>query len=81
MKTISLSKARNNLVKLIAQAKAEPIVIEGDDKHSAVLISTEQFEEFLDAQEELEDIAAIEEAIRDSEPSIPWETVKKDLGI
>ncbi|NDA36559.1 MAG: type II toxin-antitoxin system Phd/YefM family antitoxin [Actinobacteria bacterium] len=81
MKTISLSQARNNLVKLIDKAKAEPIVIESDGKHSAVLISTEQFEKFLDAQEELEDIAAIEEAMRDSEPSIPWETVKKDLGI
>ena len=56
-------------------------MIEGDEKHSAVLISTEQFEKFVDAQEELEDIAAIEEAMRDSEPSIPWETVKKDLGI
>jgi prevent-host-death family protein len=81
MKTISLSQARNNLVKLIDKAKAEPIVIEGDGKHSAVLISTEQFEKFLDAQEELEDIAAIEEAKRDAEPSIPWETVKKELGI
>ena len=78
MKTISLSQARNNLVNLIDQTKAEPIVIEDDEKHSAVLISTEQFEKFLDSQEELEDIAAIEEAMRDSEPSIPWETAKKD---
>ena len=81
MKTISLSQARNNLVKLIDKAKVEPIVIKGDGKHSAVLISTEQFEKFLDAQEELEDIAAIEEAMRDTDPSIPWETVKKELGI
>ena len=66
---------------LINQAKKEPIMIERHEKEAAVLISVEQFEKLLEAQEELEDIAAIEEAMRDPEPSIPWETVKKELGL
>ena len=47
----------------------------------AVLISVEQYEVFVDALEELEDISAAEAALRDPGPSIPWEKVKKELGL
>lgn len=50
-------------------------------KPEAVIINIRQYEEFLDAVEELEDIAMAEAALRDPGPNIPWEKVKKDLGL
>ena len=50
-------------------------------KPEAVIIGIEQYEEFLDAIEELEDIAMAEESLLDSGPNIPWEKVMKDLGL
>lgn len=81
MKEFSVSDARQDLPSLIDKTKKEPILINRHGKAEAVLISIEQFEEFVEAVEELEDIAAAEEAMRDPGPSIPWEKVKKDLGL
>ncbi len=81
MKRFSVSDARNNLPLLIDKAQREPIMIERHGKEEAVLISVEQFEKFVEAEEELEDIRAVEEAMRDPSPGIPWEKVKKDLGL
>lgn len=81
MKEYSVSDARQDLPSLIDKTKKEPIVINRHGKSEAVLISIEQFEEFVQAVEELEDIAAAEEAMRDPGPNIPWEKVKKDLGL
>jgi prevent-host-death family protein len=63
------------------KAKKEPIMIERHGKEEAVLISAEQFERFVAAEEELEDIKAIEESMKDPGPNIPWEKVKKELGL
>ena len=41
----------------------------------AVVISPEMFNELVEAQEELEDIAAVDTAQRDKSPGIPWEQV------
>jgi len=81
MKEYPVSQAREDLPSLIDKTKREPIMITRHNKAEAVLISVAQYEEFLDAVEELADIAAAEEALRDPGPSIPWEKVKKDLGL
>ena len=81
MKRFSVSDARNNLSMLIEKAKKEPIMNERHGKEEAVLISAEQFERFVEAEEELEDIKAIEESMKDPGPNIPWEKVKKELGL
>jgi prevent-host-death family protein len=81
MKEFSVSDARQDLPSLIDKSKKEPIVINRHGKPESVLISVEQYEEFLEAFEELDDIAAAEESLRDPGPNIPWEKVKKDLGL
>ena len=81
MKEYPVSQAREDLPSLIDKARKEPILITRHNKAEAVLISVAQYEEFLDAVEELADIAAAEEALRDPGPSLPWEKVKKDLGL
>lgn len=45
-----------------------------------MVISPELFEELVSAQEELEDIAAVDKAMKDKSPGIPWEQVKKRLA-
>jgi prevent-host-death family protein len=56
----------------------ERIVIEKNGKPAAVLISVQDLE-LLEALEDARDLAAIE-AIRDEE-TVPWEQVKRDLGL
>ena len=59
----------------------KPVWITRDSVDVAVVISPEMFNELVEAQEELDDIAAVDEAQKDKRPGIPWEQVKKDLGL
>lgn len=81
MKLFTLKDAQDDLSSLVLQAKKEPIVITKRGKPESVLISLEQFEQFLDALEEIGDIEAAEIVIKSNNPTIPWEKVKKDLGL
>ena len=45
------------------------------------MISPELFEVLVEAQEELEDIAAVDEAMLDKSAGIPWEQVQRDLKL
>lgn len=81
MKEYSVSDARKDLPSLVDKSKKELILINGHGKPEAVIIGFEQYEKFLDAVEELEDISLAEESLRDPGPNIPWEKVKKDLGL
>lgn len=81
MKEFSVSDARQDLPTLIQKTEKEPILITKHGNPEAVLISFEQYEKFLDALEELEDIQTAEEVLKDPDPSIPWEKVKKELGL
>ena len=56
-------------------------MIERHGKEEAVLISAEQFERLVSAEEELEDLRAIEESLKDPGPNISWEKVKKELDL
>jgi len=47
---------------------------------AAVLISPERYEQLLEVEEEVEDVAAFDEALAEESPNIPWEQVKSDLG-
>lgn len=58
----------------------KPLWITRDGVDVAVVISPELFEELVSAQEELEDIAAVDEAMKNESPGIPWEQVKKRLA-
>lgn len=80
MSELSVSDARADLAKAITRAKKNPVTILRHGKPIAVLINPSLFERFVGSIEELEDIAAFDEAVSDKDPTIPWEQVKKDLG-
>ena len=58
----------------------KPVWIKRDGVDVGVVISPELFEELVSAQEELEEIAKVDEAMKDKSPSIPWEQVQKELA-
>ena len=81
MSDLSISDARADLARAITRAKKNPVTILRHGKPVAILINPSLFERFVESIEELEDIAAFDEAVSDKDPTIPWEQVKKDLGI
>jgi prevent-host-death family protein len=86
-----LSHSGNNLIhnlkdelgseKAVMSEQEKPIWITRHGVDVAVVISPELFEELVSAKEELEDIAAVDEAMLDKSPGIPWNQVKKDLKL
>ncbi len=81
MTTFPLSDARRELPSLIDQAQTEAITISRHGIPAAVVLSPSRYEELLTALEDLQDLALIEASLSDTSPSIPWETVKKELGL
>jgi PHD/YefM family antitoxin component YafN of YafNO toxin-antitoxin module len=80
MVTMSVSAAREQLAEIVEQAGREAVVIERYGRAAAVMISPARYEELMDALEEVEDVAAFDEAMAEEGPNIPWEQVKADLG-
>ena len=80
MVVMSVSAAREQLAEAVEQAGREAVVIERYGRAAAVMISPARDEELMDALEEVEDIAAYDEAMAEEGPDIPWEQVKADLG-
>jgi antitoxin Phd len=80
MTAMSISEARERLADVIDGVKNEPVVLERYGKPAAVLVSPEYYEALLDAMEESTDVAAFDAALAESNPNIPWDQVKVDLG-
>ena len=74
----SKDESRSGVSKISEHEK--PLWITRDGVDVAVVISPELFEELVSAQEELEDIAAVDKAMKEKSPGIPWEQVKKRLA-
>lgn len=81
MKELSITEAREKFPALLNQAAKKPVWITRHGVDVAVVISPELFEELVSAQEELEDIAAVDDAMLDKSSGIPWEQVQKDLKL
>ncbi len=81
MNSISVSAARDELATLIESVGAGPVEISRHGKAVAVMISPEHHRRLEEAYEEVEDIRAYDEQTADVSPLIPWEDVKRDLGL
>lgn len=80
MSIVSVAEARTHFSDIIDRAKNEAVFIERRGQRAAVLISPEQYERMLEALEDAEDVAALDEAMAEEGPNIPWAQVKADLG-
>ena len=76
----NLSEARERWAAVVETAQTETVTLERYGEPAAVMLSPERYAQLLDAWEELEDIAAFDDALAEGEPSVPWEQVKADLG-
>ena len=81
MTELSISDARAALPDVIKKAQKAPVYILKHGEPVAVLISPDSYSEMVEAMEELDDIAAFDEALSSQEKPIPWDDVKRDLGL
>ncbi len=81
MKSISIEIDDSKLLGLIEDLLIRPIRVEVNGEALAILINSERFYELVEAEEEIEDLRAYDESIRDTSPNIPWDEVKRDLGL
>ncbi|MGI8778250.1 MAG: type II toxin-antitoxin system prevent-host-death family antitoxin [Acidimicrobiales bacterium] len=80
MATMAVSEAREKLSDAVETAHTEPVFLERYGRPAAVLVSSERYEELLEAFEDAEDAAAFDAAMAEEGANIPWEQVKADLG-
>ena len=85
MARMAVSTARKKMAEVIELARTEAVILEKHGTPAAVVISYERYDELMDALETLEDLAALDELRAEQEanpePAIPWEEVKRDLGL
>lgn len=80
---LTLSEVRTELPTALKSLKKSPISVTKHGEPVAVIVDPSQFEKMLEAMEELEDIAAYDEAMTDRENIkwVPLSKVLKDLGL
>ena len=78
---VPVSEARADLATLIEKTGKHPVRITSHGKVKAVIVNPAFYERAMEALEDLEDIKALDEALQNREPGIPWEEVKKELGL
>lgn len=85
MSEIAITEARGKLGALVDAAHREPVYLTRRDRAVAAIVDAEVLRELMDAAEELADIRAVDEAWAETERlnevPIPWEDVKRDLGL
>ena len=83
MANMPISQAREQLPAVIELCQTEAVILEKYGKPQAVVISYERYDELMNAFEDLEDLARIKEVETDIEVNgtIPWEEVRRDLGL
>jgi prevent-host-death family protein len=81
MSTWSVTAARENFSEAITASAVEAVFIEKHGERAAVLISPARYEQLMEALEEIEDAEAIRRSLADPNPNIPWDVVKRDLGL
>ena len=81
MSELSVTDARAELPAAIKKSQKSPVHILKHGEPVAVLISPTLYQEMMEAMEELEDIEAFDQAVLSNEKLIPWDSVKKELGL
>lgn len=78
---VPVTEARADLATLIEKTYEHPVRITSHGRVKAIIVSPSFFERAIEALEDIEDAQAFDEAIKDRSPGVPWEEVKKELGL
>lgn len=85
MKSVAITDARAKLSALVDDSHREPIYLTRRNRPVAAIVDADVLEHLLSDAEEMADIRAVdsawEETERLAETPIPWEEVKRDLGL
>lgn len=81
MTTISVSEARESFSSIIEDALEEAIILQRYGKPVVVVLGYDQYEKMMETYEDAQDIESIKEYEKKSAKNIPWDKVKKDLGL
>jgi len=85
MSQIAITDARGRLASIIDEARVEPVYLTRRNRPVAAVIDSAQLDRLLEDAEELADIRAVDaawdETSRLEEVAVPWDEVKRDLGL
>ncbi len=85
MHEVAITEARGRLASIIDTARSEPVFLTRRNRAVAAIIDADQLRQLLEDADELADIRAVdaawEETERLGETPVPWEEVKRDLGL
>jgi prevent-host-death family protein len=81
LSALSVTEARDQFPSVVDAVKKKPVRITRHGKDVAVVIDPSLYESLIQAQEELEDIAAFDATMEEMSPNIPWAQVQKDLNL
>ena len=81
MRSFSVTSAQDDFARALKSVEQVPVEITRHGKTIAVMIDPVLFGKLSEATEETADIEAFDAAEENDSPRIPWELVKKDLGL
>lgn len=85
MSQVAITDARGRLAAIVDEARTEPVYLTRRNRPVAAVVDAQLLEHLLEDAEELADIRAVdaawEETERLDETPVPWDDVKRDLGL
>lgn len=85
MEKIAITDARGQLSSIVDSARHKPVSLTRRNQTVAAVVDSEQLAQLIEDSEELADIRAVDAAWAETaelgETPIPWDDVKRDLGL
>ena len=81
MSEFPITVARDRLAAVVNRARKEPVFLTRHGKRIVAVVDADVFDKLLDAWEELQDIRALDEAVKSGESSVTWEQARSELGL
>ncbi len=85
MSEVPITEARGHLASIIDNSRQAPVYLTRRNRRVAAVVDADQLDELLHDSEELADIKAVDaawdETDRLGETPVPWDEVKRDLGL
>ena len=81
MTSLSVARVRDDFAAVLRSVHDGPVEITRHGKTIAVMMDPVVFNHWRDAVEELDDIRAVDSLASEPSTVIPWDEVKRDLGL